>query len=91
MFLKVPTLVLLISICNLRKIGAIWTENSQLKFEQSLIKLADEWFPIDKSETEFLERRAKFDRVKRSEFTCPGGNGKFGFNSYSLPTAVILG
>ena len=59
-----------------------WTENDHIQFEQSLVALADKYFPMDHY-NHHLE--------KRESVTCPGGNGKFGFNSYSMLTAMILG
>lgn len=66
------TLFILITVSE-----AKWSEEEISFFEDSILQLADEYFPIE-------------SRQKRST-TCPGGNGKFGFNSYSLLTAVVLG
>ena len=54
---------------------ATWTEEQYLTFEQSILDLADEYFPLEQD----LHKR-KIN--KRASTTCPGGNGKFGFNSY---------
>jgi hypothetical protein len=67
-------------------ISAKWSESQFVTFEQSLVQLADQFFPFDKTETEFLK-----SRKQRSSTVCPGGNGKFGFNSYSMMTSVIMG
>ena len=61
-----------------------WTEDDHVQFEQSLLGLADQYLPLN---------HASFHhhRQRRESVTCPGGNGKFGFNSYSMLTAMILG
>ena len=40
---------------------------------------------LDKLESKWL----KVKRVKRAD--CPGGNGKYGFNTYNLLTSMLLG
>ena len=67
--------VFLLTILNISE--SKWTEKQYEHFEQSLIILADKYLPIG--------------RINKRATTCPGGNGKFGFNSYSLMTAVVLG
>ena len=71
----------------LGKISALaitWTEVDQFQFEQSLVGLADQYMPLKQGS--FFHHRQR-----RESVTCPGGNGKFGFNSYSMLTAMILG
>ena len=61
-----------------RETESAWTEEQYQIFEQNLVILAEKYLP-------------QHQRVKRAPVTCPGGNGKFGFNSYSMMTAVVLG
>ena len=68
--------VFLLTILNISE--SKWTEKQYENFEQSLIILADKYLP-------------NIERINKRATTCPGGNGKFGFNSYSLMTAVVLG
>ena len=63
----------------------MWTEIDHLHFEQSLVDLADQYFPIYHSDQETVTRH------KRQSKSCPGGNGKFGFNTFSMLTGIILG
>ena len=53
-----------------------WTEEQYQTFEKSLMILADKYFPPQ--------------RFRRAA-PCPGGNGKFGFNSYQMLTNIVLG
>ena len=53
-----------------------WTEEQYQTFEKSLMILADKYFPPQ--------------RFRRAA-PCPGGNGKFGFNSYQFLTNIVLG
>merc|ERR1711908_37662 len=42
-----------------------------------------------KSRITLLEKNIFKKRVKRAD--CPGGNGKYGFNTYNLLTSMLLG
>ena len=53
-----------------------WTEEQYQTFEKSLMILAEKYFPPQ--------------RFRRAA-PCPGGNGKFGFNSYQMLTNIVLG
>ena len=64
---------------NFRETESAWSEEQYQMFEQNLVILAEKYLP-------------QHQRIfKRAPVTCPGGNGKFGFNSYSMMTAVVLG
>ena len=54
-----------------------WTEEQYQTFEKSLMILAEKYFPPQ--------------RFRRAAAPCPGGNGKFGFNSYQMLTNIVLG
>ena len=53
-----------------------------MTFEKSILDLADEYFPIEQD----FPRKIN----KRASTTCPGGNGKFGFNSYQMLKTIFL-
>ena len=63
----------------------MWTELDHVYFEQSLLHLADQYVPMSDSAQDLLKRH------KRQSKSCPGGNGKFGFNTFSMLTGIILG
>ena len=72
--------LLLISIFLSDKVEtAYWSEEQYEIFEDILLTLVDEHF----DNTRRLSKRATT--------ACPGGNGKFGFNSYQLLTNIVLG